>query len=123
MGAGYRLPVDASEFDIIYLYSVFSHMDVADVRAYLGMFPGLMAESGVVFLTAFLEDDVPDVTINPEGYRARWEGPLHCVRYNRGFFESMALDSGLVVRRMDYETETDGQSALYLSRAGREGMR
>lgn len=112
----FRLPFDNQEFDIIYLYSVFSHMTSEDVRAYLKEFQRLLARSGKIFLTAFIEDGVPDMTINPRGYRRNWSGPLHSVRYDKDFFESLLAESGFAVEHFDYEKETNGMSALYISR-------
>lgn len=114
----FRLPFDDQElFDIIYLYAVFSNMTKEDVRSYLKEFQRLLAPSGKIFLTAFIEDGVPDMTINPRGYKGRnWKGPLHCVRYKKDFFESLLAENGFGVNHFDYEKETDGQSALYISR-------
>ncbi len=52
------------EFDIITLYSVFTHMLADGVRAYLEEFRRMLRPDGRIFLTAFLEEDagVPDVT-------------------------------------------------------------
>lgn len=113
---GFRLPFNDQEFDIIYLYSVFSHMPDEDIRVYLKEFQRLLAPSGKVFLTAFIEEGVPDMTFNPSDYRMDWKGPLHCVRYDRDFFESLLADNDFAVEDFVYEKETDGQSALYISR-------
>lgn len=116
MDAGFRLAFDDERFDIVYLYSVFSHMTTEDVVAYLREFRRLLPPSGRLFLTAFIEDGVPDMTVNPRGYGdMRWVGPLHCVRYDRSFFESLLADSGFGVDRLDHGVETGGQSALYVS--------
>lgn len=113
----FRLPFDDGEFHVVHAYSVFSHLPEVDTRTYLGELHRVVDPSGGVFLTAFLEEGVPDVTVNPEGYRKTWSGPLHCVRYRMGFFEELALESGFHVSRLEYGTETDGQSALYLGSA------
>ncbi|GAG45141.1 unnamed protein product, partial [marine sediment metagenome] len=44
---------------------------------------------------------------------------LHCVRYNRKFIEQLYKEHGFVVERFEYGEETEGQSAYYLSKAGR----
>jgi len=112
----FRLPLADASIDAIYLYSVFSHMETKDVTAYLGEFVRLLKPGGGVFLTAFVEDDVEDVTVNPRGYGPlEWRGPLHCVRFNLGFFVNLVKQSGLSVSRLDYGIERDGQSALYLA--------
>jgi len=112
----FRLPFVDQEFNIIYLYSVFTHMTTDDIRAYVKEFQRLLSPMGKIFLTAYIEDGVPDMTINPPGYRMDWKGPLHCVRYNKDFFELLLAENGFEVDHFDYETEADGQSALYISR-------
>jgi SAM-dependent methyltransferase len=115
----FRLPLTDS-FDAIHLYSVFSHMETSDVVAYLREFRRLLAPNGTVFLTAFVEDDVEDMAINPTGYGTfpgEWEGALHCVRFDRAFFESLVDNAGLKISRFDHASDTDGQSAIFLRHA------
>ena len=114
-----RLPFGDAEFDVAYLYSVFSHLEAADVEFYAGELGRLVEPGGRVFLTAFVEEGVPAVEVNPPGYRREWSGPLHCVRYERSFLEGVLARGGLVLERMEQGVETDGQSGLYLTRAGR----
>lgn len=64
----FRVPLLAGSFDVSHLCSVFSHMETEDVVAYPGEFDRLLAPGGQVFLTAFVEDDVDDIAINPAGY-------------------------------------------------------
>lgn len=117
IGPGFRFPFTDGSFELIYLYSVFSHMEADDVSAYLRDSDRLLDDHGALFLTAFVEDDVPDVEVNPTDYRGHdWEGQLHCVRFNRGFFEDLAAGAGFRLSRLDHATETDGQSAVYLTR-------
>ena len=113
-----RLDFPDKTFDIIYLYSVFSHLTTDDVTAYLKEFQRLLNPEGKVFLTAFVEEDVENMAENPENYQGGWwEGPLHCVRYNRAFLESLFEEHGFVVDRYQYGKETDGQSVYYLCKA------
>lgn len=111
----YSLPFNDKEFDIIYLYSVFSHMSIDDIKLYLMEFRRLLAPSGKVFLTAFIEENVPDMEINPPDYKMTWSGPLHCVRYNKEFFISILENHNFEVNNFEYGNETNGQSAFYLS--------
>lgn len=105
------------QFDIIFLYSVFSHMTEGDIRVYLKEFQRLLVLDGSIFLTGFIEEGVPKMTINPDNYRRPdWKGPLHCVRYDKAYFESLLDEYGFYMNRFDYETENDGQSSVYLSR-------
>ena len=116
IGKDFRLPVESASFDVIYLYSVFSHMLSDDVRVYLSEFDRLLAPDGRVFFTGFVEDDVPEVSVNPEDYRMAWRGSLHCVRYERRYLEGLATEAGFRIDRVDYAIETDGQSGLYMTR-------
>ena len=111
----FRLLYGDCSFDLIYFYSVFSHMMPGDIRAYLGECRRLLAATGQVFLTAFVEEGVADFMENPSGYRREWTGALHCVRYEKKFFESLVRQAGFGVRASEYGQETDGQSAFYLS--------
>jgi cyclopropane fatty-acyl-phospholipid synthase-like methyltransferase len=103
------------KFDFIYLYSVFSHLKHGDVCSYLHEFRFLLAPTGKIFFTAFIEDHVANEVENPENYRMKWTLPLHCVRYNRIYFQNLIEQSGFKIERFDYGTETDGQSGLYIS--------
>jgi SAM-dependent methyltransferase len=110
----FRLPYADHSFDVAYLYSVFSHMMPEDVKTYLAEIRHLLAPTGRVFFTTFVEDGVAEVTENPPGYRREWTGPLHCVRYQKAYLESIIAAAGFAVQAYEYGRETDGQSALYL---------
>ncbi len=62
----FRFPFDDQDFDIIYLYGVFPHMTIEDINVYLSEFQRLLIPSGKLFLTAYIEEGVPDVTVNPQ---------------------------------------------------------
>jgi SAM-dependent methyltransferase len=113
----FRFDFADGSFDVIHLYSVFTHMVVQDIEIYLGQLRRLLADGGGIFLTAYLEDDVPDVSINPPGYRQQTQSPLHRVRLSRRYFTQLLSAQGLAVVRLDHATEHDGQSAVYLSAA------
>lgn len=108
----FQFPFPKQKFDIIYLYSVFSHMIIDDIKTYLKEFYRMLKQNGGVFLTAFVEDQV----INPVNYRRQWQGKLHCVRYDKNYFESVLQKRGFCVDKFEYGQETDGQSAYYLSK-------
>jgi SAM-dependent methyltransferase len=112
-----RLPFDGRAFDVIYLYSVFSHLELADARAYLGEFERLAKPGARLFLTTFVEDDVPEFEINPHGYRATWEGALHCVRYASTFLDGLLSEHSFRLERFAHAVEADGQSAVTAVRA------
>lgn len=113
---GTRLPLPDGHFDVAYLYSVFSHMLRADVQGYLAELRRVLAPGGTLFFTGFVEENVDEVSENPAGYGMAWQGPLHCVRYERGTMEQMLREAGLEVVRLVHGGETDGQSAVYARR-------
>ncbi len=109
----FRFPFEDGSFDLINLFSVFSHMVTEDVASYLTEFHRLLSPDGGIFLTAFIEDDVPDMEENPPGYRdTEWSGALHCVRFNRAFFYELLARHGFEV----ISEENVGQTGLYLRR-------
>jgi SAM-dependent methyltransferase len=110
-----RLPVADASVDVINLYSVFSHLTYGAIVNSLADMRRVISPKGHVFLTAFVEDDVPNYAINPPHYQEEWKGALHCVRFNREFFESMLTEAGFRVTGFVHGRETNGQSALYLS--------
>ncbi len=113
-----RIPAEPATVDVLYSYSVFSHMLTDDVAGYAAAMAEALAPRGLVWLTAFVEDDVPDCVENPRDYlKLDWRGPLHCVRYDRGFFERLLAGAGLSVVRFEHGQETDGQSMYVLERA------
>ena len=114
---GFRFEFPAQQFDVIYLYSVFTHMQVDDIKVYLRECKRVLSPTGNMFLTAYLEDDVPNASINPPGYRQTSRGPLHRVRLNRAYFSDLLKPLGLRMFRFDHRGEFDQQSGIYLARA------
>jgi SAM-dependent methyltransferase len=110
----FHLPLADATFDAIYLYSVFSHMELQDVKMYLNEFRRLLKPTGTIFLTTFVEENVPEFEVNPKDYRTDWQGALHCVRFEKNFFQKLVEEHGLVMKNFEYEKETDGQSGIYL---------
>lgn len=113
---GFHFEVENNSADIIYLFSVFSHTTEEDMRLYLKDFSRILDNNGGIFFTTFVEENVPDIRINPENYRLNCSGPLHIVRYNKDYLFSILNESGYSVLRFSYGTEADGQSAVYLSK-------
>ncbi len=113
----FRFEVADQNCDIIYLYSVFTHMEIDDVKVYLREFKRILAPDGRIFLTAYLEDEVPDVAVNPPEYRQEFQGPLHRIRFNRDFFEDQLRERELRMYRFDHQGEHDRQSGVYLAHA------
>jgi SAM-dependent methyltransferase len=113
----FRFNLGPERFDIVYLFSVFSHMTEGDMRVYLKEFARLLTDGGKVFFTTFVEENVPAVAINPEGYVfKKYVGPLHVVRYDKHHLFALLEELGYGVEDFTHRTEADGQSAIYLSK-------
>jgi cyclopropane fatty-acyl-phospholipid synthase-like methyltransferase len=111
----FAIPADTGSVDVLYAYSVFSHMLEIDVRGYAQTIAAILAPHGRAVMTVFVENGVPDCEENPAEYRKLpWKGRLHCVRYDRQFFEQLLWDAGLAVDEFVYGRETDGQSLYSL---------
>ena len=110
------LALGANSVDIVYAYSVFSHMTEEDTAIYLKLIKNVLIDAGKAFITCFVEDNVPDWSENPGGYGPlQWEGRLHCALFNQHHFERLLQAAGLAVDLFQYGCETDGQS-LYVLR-------
>ena len=113
--ASLRLSVPPASFDVVYLYSVFSHLLEPDVRSYLDLIARVMRPGGVCFTTMFVADDVPPVTENPADFGPlEWSGPLHCVRYDRRHWQAMLASAGLAVVREAPRVNADEQTGYFL---------
>lgn len=113
----FELPLKDETVNIVYLYSVFSHMLRDDVKHYLRELNRVLVSNGNVFFTAFSEQDVPIETVNPAGYQnINWKADLHCVRYNHGFLLSVIEKNNFLLKTFEYGGETEGQSAFYLTK-------
>jgi len=110
------LGAEPSSVNVLYAYSVFSHMNDDDSATYLRLIRDVLVPTGKAFVTCFVEEDVPDWQENPQDYGPLdWQGRLHCTLFARGHFESHVHKAGLAVDRFEYGQETDGQS-LYVLR-------
>jgi len=112
----FRLPFADATFDLAYAYSVFSHMELGDIERYLGELQRVIRPGGWAFVTMFVADEVPEVSVNPAAGALAWQGPLHCVRYNRTFIEHRIVSAGFAITQVTDGLETDGQSGYFLQR-------
>lgn len=93
-----RLPVESNAYDVAFVNSVFSHMLAEDVAHYLSEIRRALDHQGVLYLTAFLEEGVPEVEENPDGYLGRTStGPLHRVRFEMSYFFGLMEAAGFEV--------------------------
>ncbi len=117
-GSELRLPVNNASADIVYLWGVFTNMVPRDVESYIGEIGRILRPQGRCFLTAFVEDDVPDVTINPTDYVPyACDGPLVVVRFSRQWLFSTFQQHGLQVEDFRYHGSMfPNQSEIYLAK-------
>lgn len=117
MDEQFRLPFANGSYDIIYLHSVFANMEPDDIRSYAKEFSRLLDTNGNIFFTAFVEEGVPAVTINPDDYLIEISGPLHVARYEKGFLFDLLRRQGLEVTHFGHRADLGGQSVVHLRNA------
>jgi SAM-dependent methyltransferase len=107
----FRFDLPDRRFDVIVLWSVFTHMQEREMRIYLRECARLLRKGGRVYITVFVENAVPNVTVNPPGYLI---GPLHVVRYERDCLNEVLHACGFQID--EFKHHSHGMlSALYLS--------
>lgn len=97
----FRLPFADAAFERIAAFSLLTHLELEDCRKYLAEFRRLVTDGGRVFITAFVEDGIADFSINPADFGREWKGPLHCVRFERLFFEEIIARSGFLIQSFE----------------------
>lgn len=113
------LPFQKDSFDLIFMNSVFSHMLAGDILFYLSEFHKVLRDEGSIYLTAFIEENVPNVEENPKGYIEESKGALHRVRYEKGYFFQLTNESGFKVKEFHYQgIERTKQSVVVLEKGG-----
>lgn len=97
-------PLQADYFDIAFLNSVFSHMVADDVSFYLSQLYRVLCKNGILYTTAFIEENVPQVEENPQDYLgAKSKGALHRVRYERSFFLGLVEKAGFSIMEFQHQ--------------------
>ena len=113
----YKLPIDNNSCDVIYLYSVLTHMKKHEVEKYLKQISIILSNSGKVLLTIYAEDwDVSEES-NPDGYLAELgehQGPLHRVVFDKSAFESICVENGLRCEQFLYRCEEVTKQSVYI---------
>lgn len=113
-----QLPVDDGEVDMFFAFSVFSHMRGNETLAYLREVRRALSEEGRAYITAFVQDDVPPETENPDWFgRQSWSGDLHCVLYSTARIHDLISESGLLVQRVLVPSKNQ-QTGFVLSKPG-----
>jgi SAM-dependent methyltransferase len=106
-----------SVYDIVYLYSVFSHLLPPDITTYLALIAKHLDPEGHCFLTIFVADGVPDCTENPREFgQLEWSGPLHCVLYDRKYWYALVRAAGLQIVSETVGVNIDGQTGYVLKK-------
>lgn len=102
-GEALRLPVDSDTADIVYVWGVFTNIISEHVEIYVSEFARIANKDGRIFLTAFVEKDVPQVSLNPSDYVPfDYIVPLHVVRYNVDWLFSLFSQNGLAIEDFRY---------------------
>jgi len=91
------LPEADRSFDLVVLRSVFTHMRLKDIGAYLREIHLVLFDEGKVYSSVFAEHGVQLEEENPHDYRGAGKGPLHRVRIDRHHFENLAWEAGFSV--------------------------
>ena len=114
----FKLPLADRQADIVYLWGLFTNMAPADMQVYVREISRIAKQGARVFLTAFVEDGVPAVSLNPQDYvNYACSGPLHVVRYERQFLFGIFAEHGLSLDGFDHQGGSDDkQSEIYLTR-------
>lgn len=117
-GAQIRLPLASASADVVYVWGVFTNMEPEHVPVYVSELSRIVRYGGRIFLTAFVEDDVPQVSINPTGYVPYdCTLPLCVVRHNKEHFFSLFKREGLTVEDFRYHGGMfPKQSEIYLTK-------
>lgn len=109
----FRYPLSGNHFDIVYLNSILPNNIDTEIKLLAKEFYRLLKPGGKLFLTTFIEENVPPMTENPENYVMECTYPRQIVRYEKNFFIKMFTDVGFKLTRYDQGTEIDSQSAVY----------
>ena len=112
-----ELPFEKNTFDLIFLNSVFSHMLSSDIMFYLKEFHKILNNDGKIYLTAFIEENVPNEEENPTNYLGKNLGPLHRVRFEKNYFSHLIQSSSFKIEKYDNQfIKRTGQSVILLSK-------
>ena len=110
----FHLPVTDGATDIVYMWGVVTNMEPEHLTVYASEITRILRSGGKAFLTANVEDNVPQFSINPENYVPwTYHGPLNIVRYERHYFLDVFQRAGLTLTDCEYHGAGNCQSDLY----------
>jgi len=113
----FKLNFEAGTFDLLYIQSVLPNSVDWEIRIFAKEYYRLLKPGGTLFVTDFIEENVPDMTENPENYVMKCTYPRQIVRFEKNYFIKMFTDAGFVVESYEQGTEIDFQSAVYLKKS------
>ena len=112
----FKLDFAANTFDILYLQSVLPNSVDWEIRIFAKEYFRLLKPGGTLFLTTFIEENVPDMTENPDGYIMKCTYPRQIVRFEKNYFLKLFTEAGFIVDTYEQGTEVDFQSAVYFKK-------
>ena len=111
----FTLDVPDQSFDLIYLSSVLPNWTDHEIRIFAKDYFRILRHGGKLFVTNFIEENVPPVTSNPDGYGLTYKYPNSVFRFEKGYFLSLFTEAGFKFDEFEYRNEIDGQSSVYFS--------
>lgn len=94
-----RLPIEES-FDVICLFSVFTHLDPRDSDCMLAILNRYISSSGKLIFTCFLDDDISGFDdMNPEK-------PLELAVYSTSFMQHLIARNGWKIEKLYPPTQS-----------------
>lgn len=108
----FHYPFPDSYFDLVYLNSVLPNNIDSEIKIYANEFYRLLKPGGKLFLTTFIEENVPPMTENPDNYVMICTYPRQIVRFEKNYFTSLFTNAGFKLSRYSQGTEIDTQSAV-----------
>jgi SAM-dependent methyltransferase len=112
----FRMDVPDGSFDLIYVSSVLPNWDDHDLQIFVRDYYRILRPGGKVFVTNFIEEGVPKITENPDGYGLVYKYPRSVFRFGKGYFISLFTDAGFRLDAFEYGNEIDGQSSVFFSK-------
>lgn len=114
-----QLPIEPNSFDVAFLNSIFSHMLVDDVQFYLAQLYKALRLEGIIYVTAFIEEGVPQIDENPAGYLGKdTDGPLHRVRYEKTYFTSLFEEIGFIIIDFQHQQIKRTKQSVVVAKKG-----
>lgn len=107
--SGFRLPLEDESFDVINLYSVFTHMMTDAVKKYINEIHRMLKVGGKAFFTIFVHTKKKTKTVKDSR-------PLYRVYHNIDLINSIIKDAGLKIEQFYYNCEMRGQSIYYVTK-------